>query len=117
MDTTTKILGLLVGSGIIILGVGVSYLPQLGGTVPPTKSVEQFNKEQTEIIINSAGFKASIVGISTVVLSCLTLVIRLYRETRILPLSQTSHLGNTSEVQRNPKPILKVTRNSNNSNQ
>ncbi len=78
MDALNKILLSSVLSGIITLCIGTSYIPSVGGTIPPDKSPQEFNDEQQQAVYNSTGFKVTMIGTGITVISILGLYIRSY---------------------------------------
>ena len=58
-------------SGIVVLAVGTTYLPQQGGQVPPDMTPEAFSQQQYQMMLNSFGFKMSVGGVVTGAIGCL----------------------------------------------
>ena len=76
MDRLSKILLASVLGGVITLCVGTTYIPQVGGTVPPNKSPQEFNDEQQYAVYNSSGFKITMIGTGITFASIIILYIR-----------------------------------------
>ncbi len=65
-----------IGSVAMII-TGISIMPPTGGTIPQNMSVEQYQKEQREVVLNSNGFKLAIAGTAITILT-LILIARSY---------------------------------------
>jgi len=102
MNRINKLILILTISGIITLGIGCSYIPQTGGTVPPDKTLEEFNKQQQEAVYGSVGFKVTMVGAGITMTGLIILSIRAY----IADLDNSPRITKIREI----KPILKVRR-------
>jgi len=76
MDRTSKILCLLLLTGVITLGVGSTYIPQMGGTIPEGMRADEFIRQQQLDVYNSSGFKITMVGTGITVASLLSIIIR-----------------------------------------
>ena len=102
MDRLSKFLLASVFGGVITLCVGTTYIPQVGGLVPPDKSPEEFHLEQQKAVYTSPGFKATMVGVGITVVSLVALCIR-------LTIVEQEDLRKYN-IGIRPRSILKVTR-------
>lgn len=88
MDRTSKCLCILLLGGVITLGIGTTYIPQMGGTVPEGMTTSEFTRQQQSNIYNSNGFKITMIGTGVTVASLIIMWIRLciyeYREALII---------------------------------
>jgi hypothetical protein len=76
MDRTNMCLIISCISGIITLCVGSTYIPSVGGNVPPDKSPQEYHHEQQQAIYSSSGFKATMAGTGITIVSVFAIWIR-----------------------------------------
>ena len=120
---------LMIIIGIITVSVSISYLPSTGGTVPQEMTLEQYQAQQHQVLLNSTAFKWVIVGCCIIGTGILMALIRIYidnqREiarynTTVLPLrvqnSKLSPVKRTealaiakAEPVATPEPLVMVT--------
>lgn len=99
MDTKNKILSILTVCGIVMCVTGTNYIPQNEGPIPQGMSLDEFNRGQREIAINSMGFKFTMGGLGLTACSILIIYLRICMRKDEIPV----------EIRR-LVPILKVRR-------
>ncbi len=78
---------------------GITIMPPTGGTIPLNQSVEQYQQEQRNAVVNSNGFKLAIAGTAITILTLILLA-------RIYMFEEEVELGQIRRTQVTPYPSL-----------
>lgn len=68
-----RILFLSFIGGVVMIITGITVMPPTGGTIPLNQSVEQYQQEQRNTVVNSIGFKLAIAGTAIAILTLILL--------------------------------------------
>ena len=116
MDRLSKILILSVLGGVITLCVGTTYIPSVGGPVPPNKTPQEFNDEQQQAVYSSSGFKVTMIGTGITIVGIFALYLRScmedyrvvnipFRRQGVRSILKVKRIQPEPQVQPEPQPI------------
>lgn len=105
MDRKINILYFILVIGAIIFAASIANLPTTGGQVPLGMDIDEYHKQQTNLILESTAFKVAMGGLSLCIASMLyILIVSVYNDIRsILPRNIVKPLPVSSI-----KPIVSV---------
>jgi len=78
-----RLAGPFTAVSMIIALVGACMIPTTGGTIPIGTSVEDFQKQQIQMVVSSREFLVTMVGVGMTFLGCFCLILKLKNERRI----------------------------------